>query len=109
MAAAIDAEEVAEPPLDFLTLLSVGAEENVFAADGSGPTRREVGHEAQWSLSTAKFGSGVDQLRDDNLETFWQWVLNLVVSLSCTSGGFHPYLPLLFRSTTDRTGIRLTQ
>ena len=29
--------------------------------------RREVGHEAVWSLSTAKPGNGVDQLRDGKL------------------------------------------
>lgn len=34
--------------------------------------RREVGVEAVWSLSTAKPGNGVDQLRDDNVDTYWQ-------------------------------------
>lgn len=29
--------------------------------------RREVGDEAVWSLSTAKPGNGVDQLRDSTL------------------------------------------
>lgn len=33
---------------------------------------REIGNEAVWSLSTAKGGHGVDQLRDDNTETYWQ-------------------------------------
>ncbi|OQS04911.1 anaphase-promoting complex subunit 10 [Thraustotheca clavata] len=33
---------------------------------------REVGDEAVWSLSTAKPGNGVYQLRDDNLDTYWQ-------------------------------------
>jgi anaphase-promoting complex subunit 10 len=33
---------------------------------------RELGEEAVWSLSTAKPGNGVEQLCDDNLETYWQ-------------------------------------
>jgi anaphase-promoting complex subunit 10 len=35
-------------------------------------SHREVGDMAVWTLSSAKPGSGVDQLRDDNLTTFWQ-------------------------------------
>ncbi|KAJ0403694.1 hypothetical protein P43SY_003806 [Pythium insidiosum] len=34
--------------------------------------RREVGDEAVWSLSSAKPGNGVDQLRDNNVDTYWQ-------------------------------------
>jgi len=34
--------------------------------------RREIGGEAAWTLSSAKPGNGVEQLRDDNFETFWQ-------------------------------------
>jgi len=34
--------------------------------------KREIGNEAVWSLSTAKPGNGVEQLRDDNVDTFWQ-------------------------------------
>jgi len=34
--------------------------------------KREVGGEAVWSLSTAKPGNGVEQLRDDNNDTYWQ-------------------------------------
>ena len=34
--------------------------------------QREVGDQAVWSLSTAKPGNGVDQLRDDNSDTYWQ-------------------------------------
>ena len=39
-----------------------------------GPAReeREIGAMAVWSLSTAKPGNGVEQLRDDNVETYWQ-------------------------------------
>eukprot|EP01041_Mallomonas_annulata_P008921 gene8921-18460_t len=33
---------------------------------------RELGDKAMWSLSTAKPGNGIEQIRDDNLETFWQ-------------------------------------
>mmetsp|Transcript_7531 Transcript_7531/g.7757 ORF Transcript_7531/g.7757 Transcript_7531/m.7757 type:complete len:195 (+) Transcript_7531:220-804(+) len=33
---------------------------------------RELGDKAVWSLSTAKPGNGIEQVRDDNLETFWQ-------------------------------------
>jgi Anaphase-promoting complex, subunit 10 (APC10) len=35
-------------------------------------TKREVGAEAVWTLSSAKSGNGVDQLRDDNINSFWQ-------------------------------------
>lgn len=33
---------------------------------------RELGDEAAWSLSSAKPGNGVEQLRDGSTETFWQ-------------------------------------
>lgn len=33
---------------------------------------REVGGQAVWSLSSCKPGYGVDQLRDDSSETYWQ-------------------------------------
>lgn len=33
---------------------------------------REVGNHAIWSLSSCKPGFGVDQLRDDITETYWQ-------------------------------------
>jgi len=32
----------------------------------------EIGDLAVWSLSTAKPGNGVEQLRDDNSDTYWQ-------------------------------------
>ncbi|XP_061921745.1 anaphase-promoting complex subunit 10 isoform X4 [Entelurus aequoreus] len=35
-------------------------------------TVREIGSQAVWSLSSCKPSFGVDQLRDDNLETYWQ-------------------------------------
>ena len=33
---------------------------------------REIGRDAVWTLSSAKTGNGVDQIRDDCIETFWQ-------------------------------------
>eukprot|EP00929_Paragymnodinium_shiwhaense_P113367 TRINITY_DN81647_c0_g1_i1.p1 TRINITY_DN81647_c0_g1~~TRINITY_DN81647_c0_g1_i1.p1 ORF type:complete len:197 (-),score=27.41 TRINITY_DN81647_c0_g1_i1:139-729(-) len=33
---------------------------------------REIGEEAAWSVSSAKPGNGVEQLRDDNSDTYWQ-------------------------------------
>lgn len=35
-------------------------------------TKQEVGDRAIWSLSSAKPGSGVEQLRDGRVETYWQ-------------------------------------
>jgi hypothetical protein len=34
--------------------------------------RREIGDLAVWTLSSAKPGNGVEQLRDDSVSTFWQ-------------------------------------
>lgn len=34
--------------------------------------RREIGDEGIWSLSSCKIGNGIEQLREDNLSTFWQ-------------------------------------
>jgi hypothetical protein len=36
--------------------------------------KQEIGGQAVWSLSSAKPGFGVAQLRDDNLETYWQYL-----------------------------------
>ena len=38
----------------------------------SDSTRRDIGNEGIWSLSSSKIGNGIEQLRDDNLSTFWQ-------------------------------------
>lgn len=38
----------------------------------TGGDRREIGELAVISLSTAKVGNGVEQLRDGNLDTYWQ-------------------------------------
>jgi hypothetical protein len=37
----------------------------------SNSKRREIGDLAVWTLSSAKQGNGVDQLRDNNVNTFW--------------------------------------
>ncbi|KAK1269892.1 Anaphase-promoting complex subunit 10 [Acorus gramineus] len=34
---------------------------------------REMAKKAAWSVSSCKPGNGVSSLRDDNLETYWQW------------------------------------
>ena len=36
------------------------------------PPTREVGNQAAWSLSFCKPGFGVEQIRDDSYETYWQ-------------------------------------
>lgn len=38
----------------------------------SAADKREIGSEAVWTLSSAKPGNGVEQLRDDSVESFWQ-------------------------------------
>jgi len=38
----------------------------------SSPLCREVGNQATWSLSSCKPDQGVEKLRDDNFETYWQ-------------------------------------
>eukprot|EP00854_Cymbomonas_tetramitiformis_P013137 gene13137-15509_t len=35
-------------------------------------SRAEIGKLAVWSVTSAKPGNGVEMLRDDNLETYWQ-------------------------------------
>mmetsp|Transcript_24191 Transcript_24191/g.41084 ORF Transcript_24191/g.41084 Transcript_24191/m.41084 type:complete len:218 (+) Transcript_24191:17-670(+) len=35
-------------------------------------SRRELGDEGVWTISSAKPGNGVEQLRDHNIETYWQ-------------------------------------
>ncbi|GBG89609.1 hypothetical protein CBR_g49399 [Chara braunii] len=34
--------------------------------------KREIGKLAVWSVTSAKPGNGVELLRDDNLDTYWQ-------------------------------------
>jgi len=50
---------------------SLPPEYNPLKAEKEGKVR-EVGSQAVWSLSSCKPGFGVDQLRDDSLETYWQ-------------------------------------
>ena len=38
----------------------------------SDENRREIGNEGVWSLSSKKSGNGIEQLRDENISTFWQ-------------------------------------
>ena len=42
------------------------------SASSLSPSLRELGDDAVWSLSSAKQGNGVEQLRDDDTNTFWQ-------------------------------------
>jgi anaphase-promoting complex subunit 10 len=42
------------------------------SAPEANSSRREIGDLAVWTLSSAKPGNGVEQLRDDNISTFWQ-------------------------------------
>jgi len=40
--------------------------------DSNSKDKQELGNQAVWSLSSAKPGFGVEQLRDNNIETYWQ-------------------------------------
>jgi hypothetical protein len=45
--------------------------------EADGPANRpELGHLAQWTVSSHKYGFGVDNLRDGNENTFWQYVVS---------------------------------
>ncbi|CAI5494595.1 unnamed protein product [Closterium sp. Naga37s-1] len=48
------------------------AEVSVGALPDDGEDRREIGHLAVWSVSSAKPGNGVELLRDGKADTFWQ-------------------------------------
>lgn len=37
-----------------------------------GPAHRELGHLAVWTVSSAKPGNGIAELRDNSTETYWQ-------------------------------------
>jgi hypothetical protein len=45
---------------------------NLSGTEPQAASTREVGNQATWSLSSCKPGFGVEQLRDDNFETYWQ-------------------------------------
>lgn len=48
--------------------------------------KQEIGVMAVWSLSSAKPGFGVEQLRDDNIDTYWQYDPSFyIVLIGCTS------------------------
>lgn len=47
----------------------------------------EIGRQAAWSVSSAKTGHGLELLRDNDLDTYWQYVLysfNLHIASSPT-------------------------
>lgn len=47
------------------------------------PSLRELGVNGVWSVSSAKLGNGVDQLRDDDIATFWQSDGTLPHTITC--------------------------
>lgn len=55
---------------------------------------RELGREAVFTISTAKPGNGVDQLRDDSLETYWQ-----------SDGSFPHYINIQFTRCVHPTAL----
>ncbi|CAI6011886.1 unnamed protein product [Closterium sp. NIES-65] len=55
------------------------ADVSVGSLPDEGEDRREIGHLAVWSVSSAKPGNGVELLRDGKADTFWQ--LRIHVSL----------------------------
>lgn len=55
---------------------------------------RELGSEAIFTISSAKPGNGVEQLRDNNLETFWQ-----------SDGSFPHYINIQFLRKMDITKL----
>ncbi|CAI5490940.1 unnamed protein product [Closterium sp. Naga37s-1] len=48
------------------------ADVSVGSLPDDGEDRREIGHLAEWSVSSAKPGNGVELLRDGKADTFWQ-------------------------------------
>ncbi|XP_076468065.1 anaphase-promoting complex subunit 10-like [Babylonia areolata] len=53
------------------TKLSGNQDVDIFKDEKDGKLR-EVGNQAVWSLSSCKPGFGVDQLRDESHDTYWQ-------------------------------------
>lgn len=45
---------------------------NEFHFEKYATVHRELGHHAVWTVSSAKYGNGVHQLRDGSADTFWQ-------------------------------------
>lgn len=53
----------------------------------------ELGKKAAWSVSSCKPGNGVSSLRDDNLDTYWQFVTYIItLSLSLSLSHFQHFL-----------------
>eukprot|EP00033_Pygsuia_biforma_P004004 GCRY01004384.1.p1 GENE.GCRY01004384.1~~GCRY01004384.1.p1 ORF type:complete len:254 (+),score=29.59 GCRY01004384.1:74-835(+) len=63
------AQEFFEEDDEFSVKLLTDAE---FRQIFNGREKREVGNGATWTLSSAKIGHGIEELRDNNTETFWQ-------------------------------------
>lgn len=40
----------------------------------------EIGHIGNWKVSSAKPGHGVDKLRDNRLDTYWQYAIFLIIT-----------------------------
>jgi len=51
---------------------NTGAASSLIALDERLANTREVGNQATWSLSSCKPGFGVEQLRDNSHESYWQ-------------------------------------
>lgn len=54
---------------------STAAVENVLITDTldiESSQMREIGEDAVWSISSAKAGNGIEQLRENSTETYWQ-------------------------------------
>jgi len=57
---------------------------------------KEIGNLASWTVSTAKPGNGVEQLRDEDTNLFWQFVP------SCSSLFSHAFYLIFFFLIIDR-------
>eukprot|EP01112_Ceratiomyxa_fruticulosa_P002669 TRINITY_DN1281_c0_g1_i1.p1 TRINITY_DN1281_c0_g1~~TRINITY_DN1281_c0_g1_i1.p1 ORF type:complete len:194 (-),score=29.88 TRINITY_DN1281_c0_g1_i1:221-802(-) len=64
----------------FRSIVGEGESNTELLDDGFKKDKREIGKSAVWSISSAKPGFGVANLRDGNVDTFWQ------------SDGFQPHL-----------------
>lgn len=60
-------------PLDNpLHVVSSEAEAATYEEGEDEEEKREIGKLAVWTVTSAKPGNGVELMRDDNLETYWQ-------------------------------------
>ena len=81
--------------------------------------RKEIGSLAVWQLSSAKPGSGIEQLRDGNPDTYWQCVVVVLVTRALTAcaltsitrsdgtGSHHVNIQFLRKVTIDEVRIYL--